>query len=232
MKRNVSLDEISDGRLLGPEDMAKLGSGDCAGCSACCRNMGRSVILDPMDIFRLTKALKLSFEQLLTDKIELNVVDGIILPNLKMQETTGACCFLSTDGRCSIHQDRPGVCRLFPLGRYYEGKSFKYFLQIHECKKENRTKIKVKKWVDTPNQKTYDQYICDWHYFLMDLEKLIQMSGDEELMKKTDMFVLELFYLTPYDPMEDFYEQFYKRLITGKRFKDSISPETIQGDSD
>lgn len=222
MKRNVSLDEISDGRLLGHEDMARLGSGDCAGCSACCRDMGRSIILDPMDIFRLNKALNTTFEQLLSDKIQLNVVDGIILPNLKMDETTNACGFLNDRGRCSIHHARPGICRIFPLGRYYDGEGFKYFLQIYECKKENRTKIKVKKWVDTPDLKTYDQYICCWHYFLIDLEKVIENSRDDLLMKKIDMFVLELFYLTPYDPDKDFYEQFYQRMETAKKFRSSL----------
>ena len=63
MKRNVSLDEISDGKLLGPEDMARMGTGDCGGCCACCQGMGTSAILDPMDIFRLCQGLKTTFEQ-------------------------------------------------------------------------------------------------------------------------------------------------------------------------
>ncbi|MBB5263510.1 hypothetical protein HNP82_000608 [Catenibacillus scindens] len=221
MKRNVSLDEISDGKLLGPEDMARMGTGDCGGCCACCQGMGTSAILDPMDIFRLCQGLKTTFEQLLAEKIELNVVDGLILPNLKMVSQTDACGFLGDDKRCQIHPFRPGVCRLFPLGRYYEDHSFRYFLQIHECKKENRTKIKVKKWMDMPDLKKYDQYICDWHYFLMDLEKLIQNRQD--LMKKTDMFILELFFLTPWHLNQNFYAQFYQRLDTGRRWLENIS---------
>lgn len=49
MKRNVDLNEISDGRLYSANDMVKVECGDCAGCSACCQNMGTSVVLDPMD---------------------------------------------------------------------------------------------------------------------------------------------------------------------------------------
>lgn len=56
-----------------------------------------------------------------------------------------------------------GICRLFPLGRYYEEKGFRYFLQVHECQKENRAKVKVKKWLDTPDLKKYETYIARWH---------------------------------------------------------------------
>ena len=55
MKRNVDLNEISDGRLYSANDMVKVECGDCAGCSACCQNMGTSVVLDPMDIWKTSE---------------------------------------------------------------------------------------------------------------------------------------------------------------------------------
>lgn len=216
MKRNVSLDEISDGRLYGAEDMAKLGCNDCLGCSACCKDMGRSVILDPMDIFLLCKNLGQSFEMLLGGTLELNVVDGIILPNLKMSGNDLACPFLNAGGRCSIYDFRPGICRMFPLGRYYEGDGFQYFLQVNECQKPNRSKVKIKKWLGIPDLKSYEQYIGQWHSYLMDMEAVIENGRDDALTKKIDMFILELFYLTPYDFTEDFYPQFARRLATAK----------------
>lgn len=119
MRRQVSLEEISDGRLYMRRDMVRAGCNDCRGCSSCCSGMGNSVILDPYDIYRLTVCLGTSFEALMDGKIELNVVDGIILPNLSMSSETETCAFLNAQGRCSIHPYRPGICRLFPLGRYY-----------------------------------------------------------------------------------------------------------------
>ena len=47
MKRNVELSEISDGKLYTANDMVKADCRDCEGCSACCRNMGNSLQLDP-----------------------------------------------------------------------------------------------------------------------------------------------------------------------------------------
>lgn len=212
MRREVSMEEISDGKLYTANDLVKADCNDCQGCSACCQKMGESIILDPLDIYRLTFGLNQRFEQLLADKIELNVVDGVIFPNLKMTGKEEQCAFLNSEGRCSIHSIRPGICRLFPLGRYYDGKSFQYFLQIHECKKENRTKVKIKKWIDTPDLKKNEKYISDWHYFLTDVEKILIKLQNDEKAKKINVLLLQTFFLEPYHQEEDFYTQFYERL--------------------
>ena len=124
MLRDIDLKAVSDGRLYRQSDMAKVGCNDCKGCSDCCRGMGSSIVLDPYDCFMLCKNLGESFESLLSYAIELQVVDGIILPNLKMADKTDACAFLNEQGRCGIHSFRPGFCRMFPLGRIYENQSF------------------------------------------------------------------------------------------------------------
>lgn len=216
MERNVSLNEISDGKLYHSNDLVKADCNDCKGCSACCHGMGTSIILDPLDIYRLTGNLNCTFEELLADKIELNVVDGIIMPNLKMVEESENCAFLNEEGRCRIHAFRPGFCRLFPLGRVYENHSFQYFLQVHECKKENKTKIKVRKWIDTPDLKNNEQFVTDWHYFLKDLQNIIKSTENDALIKNISMYVLKNFYMTPYDSATGFYEQFQERLQEGK----------------
>ena len=212
MRREVSMEEISDGKLYTANDLVKADCNDCRGWSACCQKMGQSIVLDPLDIYRLTFGLRQKFEELLADKLELNVVEGIILPNLQMSGTEEKCAFLNAEGRCSVHAIRPGICRLFPLGRYYDGKSFQYFLQIHECKKENRTKVKVKKWIDTPDLKKNEKYISDWHYFLTDMQKTLATLQNDEKVKKINMLILQTFFLEPYHQEEDFYVQFYDRL--------------------
>lgn len=212
MRREVSMEEISDGKLYTANDLVKADCNDCRGCSACCQKMGQSIVLDPLDIYRLTFGLRQKFEELLADKLELNVVEGIILPNLQMSGTEEKCAFLNAEGRCSVHAIRPGICRLFPLGRYYDGKSFQYFLQIHECKKENRTKVKVKKWIDTPDLKKNEKYISDWHYFLTDMQKTLATLQNDEKVKKINMLILQTFFLEPYHQEEDFHVQFYDRL--------------------
>jgi Fe-S-cluster containining protein len=218
MKREVDLKEISDGKIYGLNDMVKADCGDCKGCFACCQGMGQSVILDPLDSFRLTESLSCTMETLLVNKLELNVVDGIVLPNLKMSGEEGRCGFLNGEGRCEIHHFRPGICRLFPLGRVYEEQGFQYFLQVHECRMENRTKVKVRKWIDTSDIKQYEKFIFDWHSFLKRLEQQIEKAEDPAFANKASMYVLKNFYLTPYNQGEDFYSQFEKKLVDASNF--------------
>lgn len=212
MERHVNLNEISDGKRYTLNDMVKADCQDCAGCSACCQGMGESIVLDPMDIYRLSAGLTQRFEELLATGVELHVVDGVILPNLKMAGAQERCVYLNDAGRCSIHPYRPGICRLFPLGRIYEDHSFQYFLQVHECKKDNRTKIKVKKWLDIPDAARYDQYINEWHYFIRDIQEQVRTMEDEQAVKAICLSILKDFYMTPYDTESDFYPQFAARL--------------------
>ncbi len=214
MKRNIDLKEISDGRLYSSGDMVKADCHDCEGCSDCCRGMGTSIILDPMDIWRIQKESGSGFQALLeAGKIELNLVDGMILPNLKMDSERDACPFLDGNGRCSIHRFRPGICRLFPLGRYYEENGFKYFLQVHECRKKDRGKVKIKKWLGIPSLKAYENYITQWHGFLNQCETAMP-SLSEENQRILTLYVLRRFYETAYMAADEngFHEEFGTRL--------------------
>ena len=135
-----------------------------------------------------------------------------------MAGTAEACAFLDAEGRCSIHRARPGVCRLFPLGRYYEGRTFRYFLQVHECRQENRSKIKVKKWLDTPGLTVYEQYICQWHYFLEDVAQILDRDENDTLRKQVNLYLLKLFFMQLWDVQTDFYPQFEARLSQAKQY--------------
>lgn len=218
MKRSVNMDEISDGKLYDRNDMVKADCHGCEGCSACCSHMGNSVILDPLDVYNLTVGLTCTFEELLEEKLELHVVDGMILPNLKMAGENECCSFLDGAGRCSIHGFRPGFCRLFPLGRYYDGEDFRYFLQIHECKKKNRAKVKVHKWIGIPDIREYEDFIANWHYFVKELSEKTGHLENTEKAKEVCMYLLASFYLKPYQAGENFYSQFYKRLEEAREY--------------
>lgn len=212
MKREIDIKEISDGKLYDLNDMVKADCKDCEGCSACCKGMGNSIVLDPLDVFRLTKGLNCTFEALIQNQAELNVVDGIVLPSIRMGEAGEACGFLDPQGRCSIHSFRPGICRLFPLGRIYTEEGIRYFLQIYECAKKNRTKVKVRSFMDNPDGKRYDKFIADWHDLLKKAENEMEKQNDPNFTRELSMNVLKMFYLTPYEKEQDFYDQFGKRL--------------------
>lgn len=214
MLRDCDIKEISDGKKYTLTDMVKVTCDDCRGCSACCSGMGNSIVLDPLDVHRICTCLGKRFEALLESEIELNIVDGVILPNLKMAPD---CVFLNEEGRCSIHPYRPGICRIFPLGRIYEDGDFSYILQVNECSARNKAKVKVSKWIDTPDLKKNQSFIKDWHYFLRDIHDMLLKKQDEQLMKQVTMQLLQFFYIEPYTEERDFYEQFDERLVHAKK---------------
>lgn len=116
MIREVDLQEISDGKLYTANDLVKAGCNDCAGCSACCRGMGNSIVLDPLDMHRLCQGLSRPPEEVLSRALELHVVDGLILPNLKMAGAEEACAFLKK--RAAVRCIRTGRASVgcFPWG--------------------------------------------------------------------------------------------------------------------
>lgn len=219
MLRECDLSKISDGKKYTLSDLVKADCGGCQGCSDCCRKMGNTIVLDPLDFYRISAFLGERFETMLGNKIELNIVDGVILPNLKMADNEEeACVFLDLEGRCSIHSVRPGICRIFPLGRLYEERQFSYILQVHECTKTNRAKIKVSKWIDVPDIKQNQQFVQDWHYFLKDVQEELLKRGEDLYIKKVTMQILQSFYVEPYMQDTDFYQQFYRRLEQMKKW--------------
>lgn len=199
-------------KYLEAGDLARIACNNCQGCHACCTGMGQSIVLNPLDIYRLETGLDMTFEQLLAVYIELNVEDGIILPNMKMQEGTEACGLLDDNGRCSMHAFRPGLCRLFPLGRNYGDNSFQYFVVEGACPYPQKSKVKISRWLEEPNFKQYEVFIAQWHYFIKDMKNVVQWTADKpECAKAINMLILQEFYMKPYDIMQDFYNQYAAR---------------------
>ncbi|PWE16579.1 YkgJ family cysteine cluster protein [Marinicauda salina] len=78
----------------------------CNACNRCCR--GKIIQINPYELARLARRLGVSASKF----VERYTDDGV---RLKRDET-GTCVFLGEAG-CTVHPDRPLVCRLYPLGR-------------------------------------------------------------------------------------------------------------------
>lgn len=202
-------------------EMVKMGCGHCENCSACCKDMGQSIVLTPYDVYQLTINLQKSFEELMAaGVVELHVEEGLILPNLRMtgEGSKPRCSFLNEEGRCSIHDFRPGLCRLFPLGRDYHDGGFQYFLVEGACVKDSevrpgqKTKVKISSWLNETALKKNETFISDWHYFMREVQGILNsLEAGDEKAKAINMAILQNAYMIPYDSQIDFYEQFEAR---------------------
>ena len=66
--------------------------------------------------------------------------------------------------------------------------------------------------VDAIPVKQNQQYLIDWHAFRKKIEHILAEMPDENQKKTITMFLLNTFYINPYDTEQDFYPQFYARL--------------------
>lgn len=215
MLREGSVEELSDGKLYTAQDLVRIGTNACAGCSDCCR-MGAVIVLDPLDVFELDRFLSQRFADLLNETIELQVIDGLILPVLKMGQD-GVCPYLDEAGRCSIHTFRPGICRLYPLGRYWEGGDFRYILQRGECTHPGATKVRIKKWLGIPELPRYEEFCRSWHSLLEQTRRLLE-AGDPSgtLRRQLCLYLLQQFYEKSWADA-DFYTEYEERVKEARR---------------
>ncbi|MBW1709957.1 MAG: YkgJ family cysteine cluster protein [Deltaproteobacteria bacterium] len=83
----------------------------------CCANL--NLVLTPYDVLRLKNRLNLSSQTFL-DRYTTSFVDekyGVPVVKLKMNnDETRQCPFVKPEG-CVVYEDRPGACRLYPLGQ-------------------------------------------------------------------------------------------------------------------
>ncbi len=213
MEHKVNLEEISDGKLYTLNDMVRLGCDGCQGAASCCRFAEDTITLDPYDFYQLAILPGLSFETLYARQvISLKPENRLLRPHLSFSAETNRCPFLEENGTCRIHACRPGLCRLFPLARYFKDDSLYYILQIHECPNPVTPKVKLKKWLGIPEAEQYEGFLLRWNRLVTETKQRIEKaSGHAEISALTTAF-LKIFFLTPYQKELPFYPQFEERL--------------------
>lgn len=78
----------------------------CNACNKCCN--GKGIQVNPYETLRLSAHLGVSTTEFRQKFLHQQM--------LKHKPDSDACIFLGEDG-CTVHKDRPLVCRLYPLGR-------------------------------------------------------------------------------------------------------------------
>ena len=119
--------DIMNLNYLEPEGTFRFG---CNCCGHCCKERG-DILLTAYDIMRLQKYLDISFKELLITYCEMYVGKDSGLPIIRLR-TDARCPFLFHN-KCFVQDAKPTVCALFPLGRIYDGKKVRYFIQENHC---------------------------------------------------------------------------------------------------
>lgn len=124
--------------------------------NSCCRN--KHLPLTPYDVLRIRKTLEIDSDLFLAQYASYRLDKESGFPVISINMKSGpekVCPFLSHRG-CSIYEDRPMACRLFPLGRVSgfapadgSPEEIYYLLEIKGCLGLDEKKAQsVKEWVD------------------------------------------------------------------------------------
>ncbi len=127
----------------------------CQLCGGCCCDVKDCIMLEPMDIYRLTRYLREQGELVTGTEDVLAryahpawLMDNFPVFLLNTVGKSGICTFLK-EGRCSVYEARPRVCRLYPfsVGPGERDQDFQYLLCTEKPHHFAGGIVKVKDWL-------------------------------------------------------------------------------------
>lgn len=204
----------------------------CDGCrdgsSQCCCNRDQRIIINPYDIYKLQKGLGKTSKEIFDKYIEISCGYESGLPIMllgikKLYTGEEVCPFIrrKTDENgmsrryCSVHNFKPGVCSIFPLGRVTpkDEEKMVYILQEVNCglkPKEDDPEITISDWV--PDLENADKAFNTYYELLEEAVKILKFSELKKSTKisqasKDKVYNKFTHILCDFDTEKDFFEQ-------------------------
>ncbi len=122
----------------------------------CCQDV--TILLTPYDVVRLKNALGLSSDEFIEKYTLVIPKKGRLIPMvvLKMRESDKRCPFVSASG-CSVYEDRPWPCRMFPLDMQDDG-TFCTITDESKCHGlREKDQWKIDDWLKQQGVEPYDE---------------------------------------------------------------------------
>lgn len=163
---NSDIEEVKK-RSLKPNDTFKF---TCRMCGKCCRNRTDPVVLTGYDVYRVAQALNISVEEVVMNKTELTLGSQSNLPILYLKERLDGSCSLLRKGKCTVHQNKPVVCAIYPLGRVYSKDTIYYVTQPDTCGEEDGKEWTLQEWLDEFNIDNIQEETNAWTKIIMGLQ--------------------------------------------------------------
>lgn len=211
----------------------------CTICGKCCINR-EDILLNALDVYNLAKELKISTGEVLVKYCEsyIGSVSRMMIVRLLPVGSVKRCPLLK-DRKCSVHNAKPTVCALYPLGRGMEMKAgetvdftklkTRYFLQDTACgdKSEEHT---VRSWLRDFNIPEQDSFYPKWTQTITDIGNMVkQMEShiSDHVMELVLQTILICVYLK-YSTDEPFMPQFEKNVAEFMELmrKSGITPQS------
>jgi len=144
--------------------------------TACCSNI--NIVLPPYDLLRLRKRLGMTSEEFINTYCDIEILAKTLLPviTLKMKDDEKKSCpFLTPEG-CTVYEDRPNICRYYPVGmatlrkREAEGGKDEFYFMTKEehCKGfEEDKEWTINEWRKDQGADLHDEMNRGWMEILI-----------------------------------------------------------------
>ena len=211
---------MSDAVTVRPKDWVPF---RCRLCGNCCRNLRGNLMPEQIDAYRLARFLRERgeveyMEDFYTRYTYPDMLEGFFPVFLiNTVDPDDSCVFLK-DGRCSVYEARPRVCRLYPFTAFpgQRGKAFHFF----QCMDNNSAhfsdgKILVKDWMYQNFSREDREFLTAESGTLLELGRLLKaMSTDG---RKENLFQILYYRYYNYDLDQPFMPQYKENTEELKR---------------
>lgn len=194
----------------------------CRRCGKCCIHQD-TILLKAKDIFNIAKKQGRTMRDVIKAYTEVYIGRNSRVPvvHLLSNGPKGACPLL-VDGRCSVHDCKPDVCALFPLGRTIINKpddeaangeeqlKVRYIINDYNCGSAKRVNT-VRSWLARFGIPEHDEYFILWNKVIFALTPAIQKLEDGDFpvegLRTIWRTIFAAMYLD-YDMEQEFMPQF------------------------
>ncbi|MDH4163869.1 MAG: YkgJ family cysteine cluster protein [Nitrospirota bacterium] len=144
--------------------------------TACCSNV--NIALPPYDLLRLRKRLGLAADEFIKQYGDIQVLDKTLFPvvTLRMRDDEKKSCPFVTPEGCTVYEDRPNICRYYPVGMATlrkldaEGGKDEFYFMTREdhCKGFEEEKLwTIGEWRQDQGADLYDEMNRGWMEILI-----------------------------------------------------------------
>jgi hypothetical protein len=197
----------------------------------CCQDL--RLILTPYDILRLKNRMEISSENFLDNHTDTSFDTHPIFPMiiLKMlQDKDKRCPFVTSDG-CTVYEDRPSACRIYPLGRAStqpfgpEATLEKFFIveEDHCLGFQESREWSIKEWLSNEGINEYNSMNDKWSEIITSSKGL---GPEGDVQKKTQMFYMASYNLDRFREFL-FKSPFFDRFEVDPELKEKLATDDI-----
>jgi len=184
----------------------------CRECGNCCRNRKEPILLTGYDIFRIAMALGIEMHEVLIKHTIGYIGETSKLPVVVLKQRQDGSCSLLRKGKCMVHSNKPLVCALYPLGRYYipTEERLGYFQQPICCGTDQEHTLE--EWLTMFNIHEWDEASSLWATIVTKFaEQTMRIKNPEAIEKMADVLIRVLY--IDYDTSKPYPEQLARNTL-------------------